>query len=551
MVLCIYIHHTRPDMEKYVIRFRYEMKFEDRIFKSDEFFEPYEVSELISIIGSKNPICDELVKTSERRGGFNQFAKRIYEQRQADDCIVKMYEDNEVLWINESTETEANSLWDYIADALTVVSMYRFSKNEFLSVRIGKHAELTLLSRIHLAMAKFDLSLLTYCAWNTDNHDLEEKIVEFYDWIIDIITNVQFAKLQYRQDEFEESIGEYLESLIDIRVSGNIKNICDWTRNIFRSEELTDQQVSDVLKTIKQNFAQIIPKLGIMYETKGKFIKRIKSVHDIKISKHDIFKMTVSQQQFEEKKIDLFCEIIHSTNQNNSNIPHIDDPNFEAKFERMRKFFEDTDCIQGRTTIGKNVLNRYKDKESCFAMLIEKGGINYFSFSNVNEYEKYETKYPFEDLAKKLMETVLDPSKIVPIGDVRRHIYMFNWAYLSDSTLRYNGLGERDENANYLSKPVELGNDSDILDWENQKGDIGTSYACCERKILAFSNNKHNKTFFVRWAPCFKCRPALVSSSYNLKIYALANDYNSWIASGKPMDLCEYEVLTKYEVRKK
>lgn len=550
-MLCIYKHHTRPAMEKYVMRFRYEIEFDDRKFESDEFFEPYEISELISIIDSENPIYDELVKESEQKEGFNQFAKRICEHRQTDNCIVKINEDEEILWINGSTETEANSLWDYIADALTVVNMYRFSKNELLSIRIGKYAELTLLSRIHLAMTKFDLSLLTYCTWNTDNHDLEEKIVEFYDWIINIIANVKFAKLHYRQDEFEESIGNYLESLSDIRVVRNIKNICDWTRDIFISEELTDQQVSDVSKTIKRYFTEIIPKLGKMYEAKGKFIKRVKSVHDLKFNKNEIFRMTVSQQQFEEKKIDLFCEIIHSTNQNNSNIPHIEDPNFEAKFERMRKFFEDTDCIQGRTTIGKNVLNSYKDKDSCFALLIEEGGMNYFSFSNVKEYEKYATRYSFEDLAKKLMETVFDPSKIVPIGDIRKHVHLFNWAYLSDSTLRYNDLGERDENANYLSKPVELVNDTDILDWEKQKGDIGTSYACCERKMLAFSNNKYNKTFFVRWAPCFKCRPALVSSSYKLKINALANNFDSWITSGKPMDLCEYEVLTKYEVRKK
>lgn len=538
-------------MEQYAVRFRYNIEFGDKQFESDELFEPYGISELISTIDNDDSMHEELMKALERKEGFSQFARRIYERRQSDNCIVQINEDDEILWINDSTAIETNSLWDYIADVLTVVNMYRFSENELLSIRIGKHAELTLLSRIHLEMTKFDLSLLIYCSWNNDNHDLEEKIVVFYDWIINIIANVQFAKLQYRQDEFEESIRQYQESLSDSRVSGNIKNICDWTKNIFISEELTDRQVGDVTKTIKQNFSEIIPKLGKMYEAKGKFIKRVKIVHDLKYNKNDIFKMTVSQQQFEEKKIDLFCEIIHSTNKNNNNIPHIDDSNFEAKFKKMRKFFEDTDCIQGRTTIGKKVLNGYKDQDGCFALLIEEGGMNYFSFSNVKEYEKYTTKNSFEDLAKKLMETVFDPSKVVPIGDVRKHIYSFNWAYLSDSTLRYNELGERDENANYISKPVELINDPEIFDWEKQKGDIGTSYACCERKMLAFSNNNNNKTFFVRWAPCFKCRPALVSNSYNLKINALANNFDSWIESGKPMDLCEYEVLTKYEVRKK
>lgn len=536
-------------MGKFAIKFRHELSYEGERISLIELFEPYEIDVLLPMLDDNKELQFELEKAKSQQFSFDNFVSMLSEERKYEEYIEKKREST--FWIDDSTEIESESLWDYLADFQTVIEEYKSIQEELYSERLGMHAELTLLSRIHLQMAKLDLSLLIYSTWESDDIELEKQIILFYEWTMEIAENVQFAKLQYDSGEVENIIRAFKNSMSDNRIIFTVINICDWIKTIFESDNLSNHQLRKILKMIKEDFWKILSELGVMYEAKSKFIKRLNSVHGLKQTKHAIFKMVVSEEEFRNRKIDIFCKIIHNTIENNCKIPKISDVEFKVKFNQLRKFFWDNECLQGRSTIGKRVLNNYKQRDGCFAIMVEEGGKKYFSFSNVNEYEKYSSKDQYEDLACILMEKVFDPTIKVSVGDVRKHVYAFNWAYVSDMTLRYLPLGEKNaDKAEYLVMPIALKYDPDIHNIEDDKSKIGTSYGCCERKMLAFSNNALNLTFFTRWAPCERCRPAMMSGLNTVKIYALAEKFDTSNEIEKMTELNEYHIVKKYDSKK-
>lgn len=75
------------------------------------------------------------------------------------------------------------------------------------------------------------------------------------------------------------------------------------------------------------------------------------------------------------------------------------------------------------------------------------------------------------------------------------------------------------------------------------------AYACCERKILAYDAVRDDNIFFVRWAPCEKCRPALFNR-YK-KIYAFAeNSKSASTYDSNKMDEYAIDLCFGFECRK-
>lgn len=68
-------------------------------------------------------------------------------------------------------------------------------------------------------------------------------------------------------------------------------------------------------------------------------------------------------------------------------------------------------------------------------------------------------------------------------------------------------------------------------------------YGCCERKILAYKGiPDNNNTFFIRWAPCEKCRPAIFGRYKQIFAFYEKSDINHPYKASK---------LIEFKVRKK
>ncbi len=540
-------------MSEYAIKFRHEVMIAGKEIRLTEFFKPYKIQILLPLLQDRPMLRGELRNAEEWRISFDSFARSLYEKNEYREYIGIL--GKEKAWLDDSAEIGMESLWDYLADAQAIMEAYQTVHGERRNPRLGMIAEITLLSRIHMHMTKLDLSLLVYTSWDRGDSKLEEQIVSFHEWAMGVVEAAQRGQRSYDAGVIEERIANYKRELADERIADTVNNICNWIQTIYQAQELSGRQYEDILKTIRKGFSDLISDLGAMYQEKKKFIRSLRTRHNLRMSRNEVFEMVISSRHYQEEKMNLFCQVVRNTENYNKAIANLYGSSFETAFQKLRKFFWDHETLKGRTVIGQKVLGNYKKGSGCFAIMTEVGGKNYFSFSNVREHIHYtSTKDQYEDLAKILMETIFDSGTKVPIADVRKHDcgYLYNWAYVSDETMRYLPLGEWNaQKTAYLSTPVALKDDSDITDMDNDKEKIGTSYGCCERKMLAFSNNSLDKIFYARWAPCARCMPAMVSDTCEIKIYALAERFDKALDMEKMTELHEYEVLPRYMVRQK
>ncbi|GAU75826.1 hypothetical protein [Fusibacter sp. 3D3] len=157
----------------------------------------------------------------------------------------------------------------------------------------------------------------------------------------------------------------------------------------------------------------------------------------------------------------------------------------------------------------------------------------------------------YDLIISTLVGFALNTTRSIPIEDVRNHHYDFNWAYLSGDTERYTKFLNDILSVEYIPSAIKLDDDGEIVNWDSQKGSIGNTYACCERKMLSFIKNNNNKHFYIRWAPCEKCRPGLISNSCEISISALDINFSSWVNSGRSNELKCYIVKQIYSVHEK
>lgn len=90
-------------------------------------------------------------------------------------------------------------------------------------------------------------------------------------------------------------------------------------------------------------------------------------------------------------------------------------------------------------------------------------------------------------------------------------------------------------------EPIRILYKNDPRKPSDKEGD----YACCERKILANKSIPDNdNTFFIRWAPCEKCRPAIYSRYKQIYAFKESSDKNHPYNSSK---LIEFDIQRKVE----
>lgn len=538
-------------LDNFAIRLSWNLQMIGTNFRMNEYFKPYEINVLSELFDYNDYILKELKKSEGE--GFGFLSKLIiYENidyRSDSKSNVVRLNNEKSFWVNDSWNVFETALWDYLSDFRTVFSLYKYHNNEIYIERIKRIAYLDLMSRIHLDMMKIDLSLMIHCCWKGEDIQLENSIIEYYDWVHEVITNRDFTILLNDHNQIEVRLSNYGNRFSNSKIGVLVGKINDWIRELFFSDTLTEQLIGDTVALIESKFNEIPKLLGEVYVEKMKFIKRLNRVHKLSISRNELFYLYVSTTAYQSNKAMLFNRIVDNNVYNINSIPSIDYYDFEVRFRKLAKFFEDTDCIKGRTTIGKKVLSKYKNTDDgCFSIMEEMNGKKYFAFSGIKEHMNYTTSSQYEDLAHKIMNEVLNVSLTIPIEEVRNHNYEFNWAYLTGGTMRHTQFMNNNTNVEYISSPIKLENDVEILDWEAQKSSIGTTYACCERKIMTFSENNSNKLFFVRWAPCKKCLPALISNVCDISVQALGLDFNNWVNNGRSEELRRYIIKQKFSV---
>lgn len=158
-------------------------------------------------------------------------------------------------------------------------------------------------------------------------------------------------------------------------------------------------------------------------------------------------------------------------------------------------------------------IGKYREKENgCYAIMTNESDVVYYALSGVRERE---------DSLNELCEEL---RKIgVPSENAERCRVVDGMVFF--------GI-EKDNEGKIFYKPIQY----------KDKGNIHEkNYACCERKILAHPNLSNNNSFFIRWAPCEKCCPALINRYKKIYAYDFSTK-DSLSRNQTPSKLKEYDI---------
>ena len=102
------------------------------------------------------------------------------------------------------------------------------------------------------------------------------------------------------------------------------------------------------------------------------------------------------------------------------------------------------------------------------------------------------------------MENILaDPAKHVVVQNPRNSGFYFDWCYLDDTSpaRRYTEILDNgsEDPSKYIPFYEEFRNDINNHSLNNKE--IGNTYGCCERKMLAFSGYQDVSEIYSRWLP--------------------------------------------------
>lgn len=192
------------------------------------------------------------------------------------------------------------------------------------------------------------------------------------------------------------------------------------------------------------------------------------------------------------------------------------DPHYgRPEWDRIAAYFQD---FPGHTT---KIDESYGARGiSCFALLITDGETHYFSMSGVADDLKQNygcLAAPIEYVSKNILnrkalngDQEFVYARIHPDLPVRRYT-----KFLSGK------IADEDRSASYIYPDYVTFDQEFKSDPTITMGEWGSTYGCCERKLLAHSGYEHARTIFSRWAPCWKCCPAIQDAS-PVAVYAFA-----------------------------
>lgn len=224
------------------------------------------------------------------------------------------------------------------------------------------------------------------------------------------------------------------------------------------------------------------------YELRFGFLQAIRKKYSLSINDDYLEKIAKGDNR---NVLDLLNQIIRAT------IVLINQTDAEKKFQKMEEFIRSVNVDVS--------LHKWRNKNGCYAIMTEEDGTPFFALSSVKDYHIDKECDRFSQLANEII-ACFDNTYNKKVGDPRLSTNKIRWAFLNDNVESFFSGKTR------LKEPIVLSADNRINDWEKNKGEIGRDYGCCERKLFSFTQKNKINTFYIRWAPCYKCEPAFEQS---------------------------------------
>ncbi len=475
---------------------------------------------------------------------------------------------NAVEWLNNENEIDELVAWDYLADALCI-SMAAESENK-MSETITQMAQYTMMSRVNYRIFRILLSIIVYTDAPDDyfsEHDgkpngpFHPSASHYGGFYGDsFIENAKSFMRGYYEDCLEAS-----EICQDINsTAGEIAQLkhtfsraktffSKYRAEVFRGDppfadiyrlnlELLDVIVqiennpqNDVLvKTYKAGIDQILKK--IIRKLK-QYLPSTMLLFGENINYKEVLSTYVKDNVY-NTHFSLFKVIVK---QKNDNVIQY----YCDEFTELNQFLKSSIETALKGKVGKKIREKYGATNSgCFAIMKTENE-SFFSLSGAKEVH-------FDKNIKNQIYILAD---YIKTNILKKGTY--HYVPLSEKTMRYTDIihDNRDaKKAGYIAGKITWGEDrtSKRISERNQNT-IAQTFGCCERKMLVENITSVNKIkeVYSRWAPCWKCQPAVYELIQNVPFYAFDIDFTSWQVNPKTVILKKYSVNIGYSVKAK
>ena len=527
-----------------------------------EHFIPYSIEELTRL-GFEGKVGEALKEISQTYFQEEYPLDTLYDDYRdeiiREELSIRVIDEEEsgYLFEEEAESVFKTSAWDLISDAgliKYVSDTIREYGKERMS-QIEALAEITFVSQVELFSLKIAFSLLTHLeyALNREIRNLRELNVDINRSFEDINFYRRTKGVLENRTISNRIFEEFFQKNVEEFRGTNDNQVYDLERRIrtlmsFNMDERTDpEQIEANWMAIGDLNRELGKAIRKPYEKACFFYEVINGIHDNRIVKR-IRQSVSSLNTFLNERFDRYSVSgpNWSTNALRNTIAYLND--HVLSFSRHSKavslnnyygasHFSDLNDYISSGTITKYIKDRYRDGSGCFAILITNSNKHYFSLSGVAE----ELKHGAGKLAKPvkyIMEEILNKCSV---PNIYAHVYEYNYAYI-DTDLevrRYteivkDGTDYIGQIGPYISSPETYKDDYS----HDPTEDYNRTYSCCERKMLAYSGYSDVKYIFSRWAPCWKCCPAILDAN-GVRVFAF-----STLQEGKPLEckLDEYEV---------
>ena len=475
-----------------------------------EQFIPYTYSELVSRFGFNI----KLEKLNNSLENSNQFTHLIEFHPTVSDLILDM---SSIYSIKSFIDYKSNNLY-----------------SEFGSEKINEILNFNLYVQIQIDKIKIDISILINGEMNTRDELFETNLIQYLELVNKYIRNFKYLNRREKQ-EIIEQIEIYNMRALNEEFYKIYIEVNDWLNLLLDSENLSNVQISKLLRTITNQLKKIPSCFGGSYLHRYLRINMIMRHADLfkRFDTIERLKMALSQQHFESTKENLTSaakskmEDLQSWTLTYEEF--LDDTfNGENKLIKLKNFFKSTKNILDETDnepICARLINKYNSECGCFGIL-EMENTSFFALSSSQDYSGASKSFlkmdsEIESLANKLNNDLFGGGYV--------------WATLTDKTLRYINydFDRRKKNLAYLKDPVDLGSDTEMYNVDV----VGFHYGCCERKMQdACSDWFSDKIYYSRWSPCEKCISSFKNERGSYKVYALSKDFSRWLKNGSKLE---------------
>lgn len=394
-------------------------------------------------------------------------------------------------------------------------------------------------------LAKMDISLLINGRIYTDNQKKEELLCSYIDTIDEyfhylssdtrfLFIDDLFQRIQSQNVIIKEQFNK------EVKIKILFDQIIEWIQLINYHREMPRNQIITIRNDIWSHIRRVIFALGNNYKIRYHVLKRIIGHFKLykKFDKIDKLHMTISQKEFIQKRDELIKEIVDKVENLQHDRNNVDF-NTIVHFEESAKIISELFSSTTRKDLLNAGMGQFWNKKPCFGIMQVVDKETYFSISGAYDYTGSQFSLTKKEKSKN----------ITYLGNEVEKITGFRWARLDDFTRRYTPLSN---DKTYIRTPIEIVDDVELQTFNNDSvvGQLGSAYGCCERKLQAANGNDFNsdKYFFTKYAPCTKCRPAIIRENENCRIWALCENAKSWEALSFSFKLKEYVIKQSYEI---